>query len=202
MTNELQKEEIKIKLLTQDDLYFQLVSVHILAVSILEFSLKNKEINEIQCQKTKRIKFENIINYIKQSQILDDMQKDWLILLVLIRHTLVHNYGHIDQDFRCGVNKYIEKLKYEFPNDKSQLATLSPDDVAICIKLLKRYIYLDIMSEHLKNGWKKVLDKELNIVKYPIKELVIYYLRSNSERTHQTPLVLRNCGIAVYPLVI
>ena len=153
ITKEIQKK-VKGRALISDDLYLRLTSIQILAISILEFLLKREY--KINYQK-------DIINCIKESPELSVLQKDWLILLILIRHTIVHEYGHYDKQFWDNVGKHIQKLKVEKPENDSYRSPLNPDQVIMCLNLLKKYIYLDVLSKHLTKKEKASLSKELTV---------------------------------------
>ncbi|MCJ7505562.1 hypothetical protein MUP05_03700 [Candidatus Bathyarchaeota archaeon] len=123
-----------------DEYFFQLMSVHILIVALLEFSLK--------CvgRPTKRGR---LLDHIRKSPVLNDLEADWLILTVLIRHTLVHNFGRYDPQLAELEKKYIKKLRIVWPETGTFITTHSIDQSVSCLALLEKFVFLDVLSKDL-----------------------------------------------------
>ena len=112
-----------------DELYLQSNAIQIGIISQLEYFLKshNKITNQYE-----------ILNVIKNSS-LDDLEKDHLAFLFIVRHTLVHNGGHCDSKFFEDCKKHITKLKIENYKE-GVLSSLSPDNLPLYIKWVKKLI--------------------------------------------------------------
>ena len=114
-----------------DEIYLQIVAIHVLIISKLEFFLKMRFSKE-------RLPYNEIIEKIKESS-LDVLEKDHLILLVLIRHTLVHNGGYADKKFLGDCKKKLEKL--EMKNyEESSLTVLGPSQLKKDISIVKKIV--------------------------------------------------------------
>ena len=89
LSKKLFNKPIPIGSMVDDELFLQNTAIHISIISQLEYFLKKKEIIKNQSE---------IIEVIKNST-LEQLSKDHLIYLFLIRHTLIHNAGHYDSKF-------------------------------------------------------------------------------------------------------
>lgn len=113
-----------------DDLYLQSNAIQIGIVSQLEYFLQSQ--GKIKKQS-------ELLNIIKNSRSLSGLQKDNLVFLVLVRHTLVHNGGYYDNKFIEDCKKHITKLKIEGVKE-GLLSTLPFDDLPLYIDLVSKLI--------------------------------------------------------------
>ena len=111
-----------------DELYLQNNAIQIAIISQLEYFLKIKG-------KIKR-QFE-ILDIIKNSP-LQQLEKDNLIYLFLIRHTLVHNGGHYNKKFIDDCGKHTA-LKMENVSE-GLLSSLHPKNLPLYIDLVEKLI--------------------------------------------------------------
>lgn len=114
-----------------DDLYLQNNAIQLEIISQLEYFLKEKG------KISNREQFK-IIDVIKGSS-LKDLEKDHLIFLFLVRHTLCHNGGHYDTKFLDDCAKHIKKLKIEGIKE-GLLSSLLPDNLPLYIDLTNKLI--------------------------------------------------------------
>jgi len=117
--------------LVDDELYLQNTSIHILIISQLEYFLKKKKI----IQEREQYK---IIEVIENSS-LEQLEKDHLIHLFFIRHTLVHNGGHCDSKFLEDVSFHIKKLKLK-GFEEGLLSSSDPKFLSMYVELVKKLI--------------------------------------------------------------
>jgi hypothetical protein len=128
------------KSVTLDEYLLQLMAVHVLIISLFEYTLKIAG---------KNIKQSKMPDYIRNCDFLNELEKDWFIYLILIRHTIVHNFGHYDKYYDKNVRKHIKKLKIDISDFKHSLSPLGIEDLRRCLNIVKKIIFLDIMSKHL-----------------------------------------------------
>jgi len=114
-----------------DELYLQNNAIQIEIISQLEYFLKAKK------KIGSREQFK-IIDIIKNSS-LQDIEKDHLIFLFLVRHTICHNGGHYDKKFIDDCVNHINKLKIENVKE-GLLSPLPPDNLPMYINLVKKLI--------------------------------------------------------------
>lgn len=134
MVEELEKKYPSEGSAIPDTLYLQTVALHILIVSQFEYLLKSLGMIERQS---------GIINIINESKVLGQLEKDHLLYLFFVRHTIVHNGGHPDMKFFKDIKSKIKKLKVDFPQDDRNLTTIPPSSLKIYIKILKKIIILE-----------------------------------------------------------
>lgn len=124
-----------------DEYFLQMMSVHILIVALLEFSLK--------CVgKPKK----ELLDCLRRSPVLDELEADWLIHTVLIRHTLVHNFGRLDSHLLNQEKKHIKKLKIHWGKGDSVLTTHVLEVSVLCLRLLEKFVFLDVLSKELTDA--------------------------------------------------
>ena len=117
--------------MVSDELYLQNNVIQIEIISQLEYFLKEKGIIRSREQS-------KIINVINGSS-LQDSEKEHLIYLFLVRHTLCHNGGHYDKKFIEMCAKNIKKLNCEGIKE-GLLSSLPPDDLPHYIDLTNKLI--------------------------------------------------------------
>ena len=115
-----------------EELYLQNNAIQIEIISQLEYFLEAK--GKISSKEQFKI-----INIIKNSSSLQDLEKDHLILLFLVRHTICHNGGHYDKKFINDCAKHIKKLKIEGVKE-GLLSSLPPDNLPLYIDLTEKLI--------------------------------------------------------------
>jgi len=123
-----------------DRYFLELMSIHILIVSLLEYSLK--------CVRMAARQHE-LIERIRSSPVMRDLEKDWLVYLILTRHTVVHNFGHHDKDLEKNMRKHIRKLRVVPGDGDSWLTVFVGTQFDLCLELLKKYLFLDVLSNDL-----------------------------------------------------
>lgn len=114
-----------------DDLYLEMSAISILPIAQLEYFLKYLE--KIECQS-------DIPKVIEGNKTLTRKEKDHLLYLFLIRHTVVHNGGHYDEKFFNSAKKYIKETKISIPEGNSYLTPMTPESIVIAIRLIKKLI--------------------------------------------------------------
>lgn len=114
-----------------DEIYLQNNAIQIEIISQLEYFLKAKG------KISSREQFK-IIDVIKSSS-LQDLEKDHLIFLFLVRHTICHNGGHYDKKFLNDCAKHIKKLKIE-DVEEGLLSSLPPGNLPLYINLTEKLI--------------------------------------------------------------
>jgi len=114
--------------LVEDGLYLQHVAIQIFIISQLEYFLKKKGV--IQSQR-------EIKDVIKNSS-LEQIEKDHLLFLFNVRHTLVHNGGYADSTFLYGVSE-LKELKLKGFKEGS-LTTIDSTLSTMYIELVKKLI--------------------------------------------------------------
>ena len=122
--------------------YLQLECLHILTLSKFEYLLKS--LGRINKQ------FE-ITDCINGSKCLTRLEKDHLIYLYLIRHTIVHYGGCFDEDFFKGAKKEIKELNLEIPKDGTSRSPVYPSLLMIYIDLIEKVIRVDILGVDLNS---------------------------------------------------
>ncbi len=115
-----------------DELYLQNNAIQIEIISQLEYFLKAK--GKIGGREQFKI-----IEIIKNSSSLQDLEKDHLILLFLVRHTICHNGGHYDKKFINDCARHIKNLKIENVKE-GLLSSLPPDNLPLYINLVEKLI--------------------------------------------------------------
>ncbi len=125
-------------------------AIQILTISKLEHLLTSLE----------KIEFQGEIKcIIRNSKILSQLEKDWLIYLFLIRHTLTHTGGRFDKRFFKNAKKYIKELKLKNHNNPSSRSPLRPSDLIMCIGFIFKLILLDIAGDELTTAEKADIAK-------------------------------------------
>ncbi len=114
-----------------DDLYLEMSAINILAISQLEYFLKY--LGKIEYQY-------GIIKIIETTKTLTQKEKDHLIHLFLVRHTLVHNGGNYDEKFFKGITEHIKEIKVVIPANKSYLTTIDPTLIVAHIHIIEKLI--------------------------------------------------------------
>ena len=115
-----------------DDTYLLLIGLHILTVSKLEWFLKEKGYIP------KKSGYGKLQEFIKNSQ-LNDLEKEWLIYYIELRHLLIHKGGRYDRIFFNRIKKHnFKHLKVEAK--EGDLCMLSPEELKINIELCKKII--------------------------------------------------------------
>ncbi|MBL7160509.1 MAG: hypothetical protein ISS93_01520 [Candidatus Aenigmarchaeota archaeon] len=114
------------------ELYLQNNTIQIEIISQLEYFLKTKG-------KIKSREQFKIVDIIKNSSSLQDLEKDHLILLFFVRHTICHNGGHYDKEFINNCEKHLKKLKIERVKE-GLLSSLPPDELLLYIDLTGKLI--------------------------------------------------------------
>ncbi|WP_407282873.1 hypothetical protein V7O61_02325 [Methanolobus sp. WCC1] len=122
--------------LINSEKYLQLEALHILPLSKLEYFLRTRGLITRQS---------GIIKIIKNSTILNQLEKEHLIYFYYIRHTIVHRGGYFDEEFFNDIKKAdLKRLKIEFDFQSSQddnsLSPIHPQDVVKYIELIIKLV--------------------------------------------------------------
>jgi len=117
--------------MVNDELYLQNASIQIFIISQLEYFLKKNNI----IQEREQYKIPNII---KKSS-LRQIEKDHLIFLFLVRHTLIHNGGHCDSKFIKEIDSDMKELKLRGFKE-GLLSSVDPKLLSLHIELVKKLI--------------------------------------------------------------
>jgi len=135
-----------------DELYLQIVAIHILVLSQFEYLLRS--LGKIKKQY-------DIVDIIQNSNVLNQLEKDHLTYLFLTRHTLVHKGGHFDKEFFQKAKSKMKRLKLKIPENDKHLSALNPEFLRLYIKLTKKMILLDIAGNELSQEEKKIISNSL-----------------------------------------
>lgn len=151
MANEIVNKLPNTGSMVSDTVYLKLTAIPILIISHLEYLLKSIGVIEKQWQ---------IKEIISNSKCIDRLEKDHLIYLFLVRHTLAHNGGHFDEKFRKKVNEEIKRLKIDIPSNKS-LSPIPPELFVKHINLIRKLIFLDIANCSWTEEEKEIITESL-----------------------------------------
>ncbi|MCJ7505883.1 hypothetical protein MUP05_05375 [Candidatus Bathyarchaeota archaeon] len=132
--------------------FLEIMSIHILIVAILEYSLRYVG---------RRMKYYQLIDYVSRSPVLTDLEKDWLILLILRRHTIVHNFAHADDELCRDTKKYIKKLKVVPGERDSWLTPFTLQECDMCLGIVRKLMILDIVSDRLTTEQRDMFKRDL-----------------------------------------
>jgi len=138
--------------LVTDKIYLQITGLQVLLVSKLEYLLKSKGIINKQ---------NGLIEKIKNTPILSKLEADWIIYLILIRHTIVHNGDYFDAKFHKAFKKHIRELKLEIPEDSVRLTSMDIEGLLLVTKLIKKFILLDIVKDLWTDEEIKIVEESL-----------------------------------------
>ncbi|PIN95745.1 hypothetical protein COX86_03250 [Candidatus Micrarchaeota archaeon CG_4_10_14_0_2_um_filter_60_11] len=113
-----------------DLVYLQNIAIQVMIVSQLEYFLKSAGKIEKQGE---------IKKIIEQSE-LTKSEKIELKRLMLVRHTLVHNLGHFDEEFSKKINKLGLKFDLKETEKQRMLSPLAIETLPDYIKITKKLI--------------------------------------------------------------
>ncbi len=133
-----------------DKLYLENEGLQQLVISKFEFLLNS--LGKISKQR-------EIKDVIKNSTILKQIEKDWLMYLFLSRHTVAHTGGHCDEIFLGRVKSDIKKLKVKM--SEGDLVLLHPYGVITCINIILKIIILEIAKDSLSTDERNTLGEHL-----------------------------------------
>ena len=133
-----------------DELHLQNIGINVLAISLLEYLLK--ELGKIN----KQYEIKNIIN---GSSILTENEKANLLFLLDVRHTIAHNIGHPDKKFLNNIKKYNNTLLAD--KKKPYLTAIAPAHLITDIRLIQKLIFIDIAKDELSDEEKQIIEGSL-----------------------------------------
>ncbi len=152
-----------------NELYLITIVIPVLLVSKLEYILK--KLGRIEKQ-------HEIVSVIRDSTALEDLEKDWLIYLFLVRHTLVHAGGYYDTDFFRKIDEHINRLQFSgklgeyivarrrtrtTPIPQNLPSPIAPDMLKNLITLTFKFILFDLAEDALTPQDKVAIERELGI---------------------------------------
>ena len=130
--------------------YLETEAIQILTISKLEYLLKS--LGKIQQQR-------EMPDIIKNSTVLEDTEKDLIMYLYCVRHTLAHNGGHYDVGFDNCTNNHLNTLRVTIPRLAHHLSPIRPSDLIRRINYIYKLILLDIAGNELTTDEKTEIEK-------------------------------------------
>ena len=125
-------EGLKDGCMISDDKYLMTEALNVLTISKLEYFLNSSKLINGQHE---------IKEIIKNSSVLNQLEKEHLIYLFLIRHTIAHQGGFFDTKFFDNLNREnFKQLKVNIPANGESLTPIGPSLIIMYIELIKKIV--------------------------------------------------------------